>query len=151
MRIGRPKSICAGCGKRLPDENGQWFSGLATSDDGYIRHDFCGECIFRFREGLFCWWRRRRRQTKPLFDREGALLFFEELSRRGDDEHALCAMALVLLRRHLLKLIEIRVVGGRRVMVLRSKRGEFAVPSVPLEDAKLVELKEKLGALFEER
>lgn len=151
MRIGRAKNMCAGCGRPLPDQNGDWFSGLTVSSDGYIRHDFCGECIFRFREGLFCWWRRRKRRSKPLFDKEGALLFFEELNSRGEDEHTLCAMALVLLRRRLLKLVEIRVVGDKRVMVLRSKRREFAVPSVPLEDAKLTELREKLGALFEER
>lgn len=150
MRIGRPGKRCVGCGEPLPDKEGVWFSGLAYEGGGYRRHEFCGECIIRYRDGLFCWWKRRKRPRRLVFDNEGALLFFEELTRRGVDERMVCAMALVLLRRKLLRIVEIRNISGRRIMVLRSKNGLFTVPSIPLEDAVLQELREKLNGLFEE-
>ena len=149
MRIERPRMRCSACGRALPDHAGLWFSGLVATEDGYRRQEFCGECIIRYRDGLFCWWKRRKRPKRVVFDREGALLFFEELTKREVDERLICAMALVLLRRRILKLLEIRHVEDKRLMVLQAKGRRYTVASVPLEDAVLQELRENLVRLFE--
>jgi len=150
IRIGRPTRRCSVCGTPLPDKNGAWFSGLYQEGDSYRRHEFCSDCIIRYRDGLFCWWKRKRRPRRVIFDKEGALLFFEELTRRGTaDERLVCAMALVLLRRGVVRLLEIRNIADRRVMILRSKKEQFVVPSLPLEDAVLQELRQSLDRLFE--
>ena len=143
------------CGAAL-GEGAVFFSALSETLEGFERRDLCPYCWEGAdRDGLFCFWRTRRAAAgrKPVLDTELMLEFFDRLE--GAEAEEKCALrfvlALYLMRRKELKLLEVRRSDEGEVMVFerRGTRARAEVRDPHLSEEQTQAAAAQLGALFQ--
>ena len=154
-KITSPKGACTSCG-RIFEENEACYSLLDMGEEGARRRDLCASCFEAggCQEGIF--WRTRMTckgpERRKIVD-FGTLreLFFRMVSR-GSPEFVpmVYLLALVLVRKKYLRLVDFISRDGKDLMRVRRRRGEpsFDVEVPLLDDDGIARLKEKLADLL---
>lgn|GEM_PF-2218556 len=153
-RIERAGKRCGVCQAQLPDSNGRWFSAVKETESGFERLEFCGDCFEKAdKNGLFSFWKRKVKKggVKIFFDSEGALQLFHQLLDRSEYAELLYVLSILLIRKHLLKLLDVLEENGKKFMLLFDKTGKrYRVEETSISEQKMTELKENLLKLFQE-
>ena len=118
---------CHGCGTRFEDGS-DIVSALFEQGEAFIRRDYCSACANAEQLGeAFSQWRAKLSVSKPVktfVDNEVIFDFFERLQESPEpskkDFHYV--LALMLMRKRLLKFVSIEKDGDNAYMVLRSPR-----------------------------
>ncbi len=145
---------CAVTGRELaPGET--YYSALVEAGRALRRVDYSAEAWAGPPEGAIGWWRShlprvdRDRPQPPPSDR--LLQVFEELQGQPDRADFCYLLALLLVRRRLLRLDEEqRDASGREILVLYCPRRDttYRVPAVPPDPSRAGILQEELGRLL---
>lgn len=128
--ISRPNRHCETCGKDFGEEE-ELFSALMDQHTDFARQDFCPACWQkRGPAGCFSYWKtripRKDEPPKRFVDNEVLLNFFQRLE--GEEEplkvNFRYVLALLLVRKKLLKFKSIRRDGDKEYLVLHDKAEE---------------------------
>lgn len=135
-RITKSRHTCCLCGEEFA-ENGLFFSCLVEQEAEFGRRDFCRACWEESRsgepvpgrlEGLFCFWRTRRAPAsrRQVVDTDLMLEFFDRLERPDSDMKRTLrfVLALYLMRRKELKLVEVSRGGTESLVLERRSSGD---------------------------
>ena len=124
-RIRKSSTACCRCGEEFAD--GQpLFSCLVEEEGEWARQDYCRRCW----EGepdreAFCFWRSRRAAVakKPVVDTELMMQFFDRLDNPDSDRKKAFrfVLALYLMRRKELKLVQVTHSEGREELTLQKR------------------------------
>jgi hypothetical protein len=146
---------CGACGRPFAEREEYW-SALFGTQEGFQRRDFCDACWRDDMEGTFSRWRTRSKK-KPAPPRrfvndEVLLDFFERLCDTADPSKAKLQfiMAVLLLRKRLLRERARRVEGGRTVWTVEAaKLGKsFEVRDQGLSEPEIAELLMEIGQVL---
>ncbi len=144
-RVTSSGGACCRCDARFPGGT-LFFSGLAETETGLARYDFCLDCwgdrhepqqneVERVR--LFCHWRTRRAaaEGKPVVDTDLMVEVFGRLADAQTEERKVSrfVLALYLMRRRELKLLRSVRRDNTEVLVL-ARRGTTAQTEVENPD-----------------
>jgi hypothetical protein len=152
--ITKGADCCCGCGREFA-ANRLLFSCLIEADSDFERRDLCADC---WESGapadLFCFWRTRRTTTvrKPVLDAGMMFEFFDRLEGSDDEQKQAFrfVLALYLMRRKELKLVEASRGDEREVLVFRRRadgqRVEVENPGITEE--RLEEIASRLSQLL---
>jgi hypothetical protein len=130
------------------------FSALFDDEEGLSRNDYCLNCWTESRPGAFSFWKTAipvPDQTDEVkMDRHDVWSLFRSL--RDDEQHAALryVLALVLLRKRELSLVESERTDRGEVMVLtpRASEEQIRVEVVALTPHQFEETREKLSAVM---
>lgn len=163
LEIGRFTGRCAATGRAI--EPGEaYVAALIEPEPGaeLVRQDYS---LQAWRDldrpaGLFAWWRTARKaspsasQRTPLFDDDALLSLFESLLEAQSDQQRRfrAALALLLIRRRLLREVGRGVRDGVETLLLR-RRGQpdaepWEVEALDLTSEDALELLEQLAQLL---
>ena len=155
--VERSPRKCARCGAEFP-EGQEYYSALIDSGTAFERRDHCATCWENAPDRLaaFSRWKTR----VPKTEEEHRLLaaddvLWEFFLRLQDDPDAarqqFCyLLALILMRRKLLKLDDVERDSGREFLILRQpKQGRrFRVANPQLTENQLEQVKEQMGQIL---
>ncbi len=123
----RPRSlVCARTGRELkPGET--YYSVLAATPQGFVREDYAAEAWTGPHKGAIGFWRARvptaAAKNRPQFVDDSVLVqFFERLEGESESqkENFRYILALLLIRKKILKLVGAETDGGREFLVVRA-------------------------------
>lgn len=145
---------CAATGRELaPGET--FFSALVEEPAGLVRQDYAAEAWQGPPEGAVGWWKSqmpspndRRMHWAP---NDVMLHFFEQLAEQPDKQDMRYVLALLLVRRRVLREEESETdEHGREVLVLYSPRRDqtYKVLTVIPDEARIHEIQEELAKLL---
>jgi len=154
--IRKPLGECCGTGRRITVGE-EYYSALVEGQEGLERRDFSAEYWNGTKPEVYCYWKTRLtdpKEKKKLFvDDDMLMSFFERL---GQDEAAdrvnlRFVVALVLMRKRLLKYESADVDGGKEIWTLRvTGRDERAnVVNPHLTEDKIEELSGQIGEILQ--
>jgi hypothetical protein len=123
--IAKSTHVCAVCGKEFAEKR-SFFSCLLDGPEGFERRDFCPGCWeVRSPGDLFCFWRTRRpaEERRQVVDTGLMLEFFDRLKGAESEDKKVFrfVLALYLMRRKELKLLEIGRSGDTERLVFKRK------------------------------
>ncbi|MBN2269068.1 MAG: hypothetical protein JXN61_00545 [Sedimentisphaerales bacterium] len=153
--IDKPLGQCFGSGK--PIEPGQEYIGaLVATEEGLQRRDFCAEFWDSEKPQVFCHWKSRLPrpdEKKQLFvDDEMLMAFFERLAEETEQEKVnfRFVLALILMRKRLLKYDATKTENGREIWRLRIVgEGAFAeVVNPHLDEEQIEQLSSQIGQIL---
>ena len=148
--------ICARSGRELkPGE--RYFSVLSESPQGFVRLDYAAEAWSDPPEGAIAFWRSTVPQPSaenrpPPVDTTAVMEFFEKLA--GDEDPTKLnfryILALLLLRKRLLKFATVEREGERETLVLRSSatREEHRVVNPGLSEEQLAAVQREVDRIL---
>jgi hypothetical protein len=159
-KIARKGSACAGCQAEFRPGT-VFISAIYESEPGaestFDRVDTCPECFEKEERAPFSRWfttHPKKVTDQPLLDLDMARDFLLRLAREGNPErHTLMfILALLLMRKRKVKLVEQRTEGDRPVMefLLPLADGEetIVIPSVHPSEEETGGIEKELGRLF---
>lgn len=152
-RITKSRGACSRCGEEFA-ANRVLFSGLKEEEGELTRRDFCPDCWEQDDAGFFCFWRTRRPEAeqKQTVDTDLMLEFFDRLDRPDTEKKGALrfVLALYLMRRKELKLLQVERDGGGESLVLqrRSSGGKARVANPGLTEEQIQETAAHLGHLL---
>ena len=152
--INKGARACSTCERRF-EEGEEYLSVLFEDAGGFLRKDYCiacwdgGEC--------FSFWRTRvptREQKRKLLADDSVLMnFFQRLEGQGETQRVnfRYLLALILMRKKLLKFDDIVREDGDEYLVLREWRGErqYRVLNPQLSDEQVDVVKEDLTEILD--
>ena len=128
--ITRPERRCEGCEKDIAEEE-ELFSGLRDDQTEFVRCDFCLACWeTRDPAAFFSFWRtqipKKDAPPKRFVDDDVLVNFFTRLEGEEDPVKVnfRYVLALLLIRKKLLKFKSVRREDGREWLVLYDKAGD---------------------------
>lgn len=154
IKLHRPRGTCAVTGRALvPGE--MFFSALVRSPGGLERLDVAAEAWSGPPERTLAWWR----SAYPAADVAGPELapvdvlldVLEELEGRDDDAPIRYLLALQLVRRRALRIVDDRAdarVAAELVLACRKRDREYRVRVAVPERAATAAVEERLTALL---
>lgn len=155
--IAKSRRQCA-CGRQL-GENEEYFAALTEEGEAFVRHDYCAACWEQARAagGFFSFWRTAvppKEQKRRLFADNGVLLdFFVRLEHEEAEQKRqfFYLLALILLRKRLVKFHDVERDGDHEVLCLRcpSEDRVFRVHDPQLNDEQIEALKEQLSQILD--
>jgi hypothetical protein len=154
--IKPPSLHCAVSGRAIqPGE--QYFSVLAEAAEGFERRDFAADIWAGPPQDAIGFWRARvpeptgPKRPKPIDD--GVLLnFFERLAGEADETRLKFRyiLALLLMRRKLVKLVDAASQQGRETIVVRTVGGdEHQVVNPGLNEEQFADVQTQLEQLLQ--
>ncbi len=164
-RITRNGDQCTRC-ERPFARNRTLYSCLVEEQEGLARLDFCASCWEGREEGdpapggvePFCFWRTRRapRQQKQVVDTELMMEFFNRLEagavsgdEAGGQKRAFrFVLALYLMRRKELKLLEVSHEGGALIFERKSSGDKVEVADPGMTEEQIQESAGQLTSLL---
>ena len=146
---------CAGSGRELsPGET--FYSVLMAEGAELRRYDYAEEQWKGPPPEAIGWWKSeipdRNASRRHWAPNDVMLQFFDELAEQPDKQDMRYVLALLLVRRRVLRLEESRVDGqGGEVIVVYCPRREttYEVPAVVPERSRIDEIQEELARLLE--
>ena len=154
LKIHRPQAACSLTGR--PFVAGEpLYSALVRGSSGLERVDVAADAWSGPPERTLAWWR----SAFPAAPLGGAVLappevlldVFEELEGRAEDEPLRFLLALQLVRRRILRIVD-DVPGATGaddlLLTCRKRDREYRVRAVPVEEAAAAGLEERLSALL---
>lgn len=154
--IDRATSHCVKCEKQFQEEQ-EYFSCLLDEQGRFVRRDFCPECWDGTAEA-FSFWKTRvppKDEPKKIFLDDSVLVdFFQRLQdeEAADRVQFRYIVALMLMRKKILKFQDIAHEGGQEFLVLKL-RGDGTIHRVrdpQLSDEQLDDVKEQVTQLLAE-
>lgn len=165
--VEKSEEMCAGCGSRLAEVPEPIYASLLPEGDGWRRRDYCAPCFEKLPARPYTFWRRacgpvravgasskeekRERRRKDL---DALVELFERLGEpaaleRGPDAGKLrYLLALALVRKKRLHLVDLAREGGADCLVIRAS-GDADLITVPAPALSKDEL-EKLAVELEQ-
>ena len=152
--IHRASRHCAATGRELAE--GEMFYSLLVADkQGWQRLDYAADAWQGPPEGALGWWKARMpsRESKRarLAPNDVLLEYFQELLKQPAEADAQYVLALLLVRRRILRLEDTEEdAAGRKVLVLYCPRdeGNYRVTERTLDDARTDEIQARLSQLL---
>jgi len=164
--IQKSNTKCSGCEKQF-EQGEEYHSALYDEGEQFSRKDFCGECWTNIRpEEAFSFWKTRvptrEEQRKLLVDDDVLLEFFlrltAEQSQPADAEETAAQhkvnfryiLALVLMRKRILRFEDIIREDGKEYLVLRYPREktDFKVLDPGLAEEEIETVKDDLSQIL---
>jgi len=153
--ITRPLGQCSGTG-RVIEAGEEYYGALVETDNGLERRDFCADYWQSEKPEVFCYWKSRlpsADEKKPIFvDDEMLMAFFERLGVETDQEklNFRFVLALVLMRKRLLKYEATKTDGGQEIWTLRVVGSKELVDVVNphLDDEQVGQLTLQMGEIL---
>ena len=154
--INKPLGQCYGSGKKI-ESGEEYFGALVKTEEGLQRRDFCAEYWESDKPDVFCYWKTKLPQPgqkKQLFvDDQMLMAFFERLERETDQEKVnfRFVLALILMRKRILKYDDTRIDDGREIWRLRIVGDkQFAeVVNPHLDEEQVEELSSQIGEILQ--
>jgi hypothetical protein len=154
--INKPLGQCYGTGVKIePGE--EYFGALVNTEEGLQRRDFCSDYWESEKPDVFCYWKTKLPQPgqkKQLFvDDQMLMAFFERLERETEQEKVnfRFVLALILMRKRILKYDDTRIDDGREIWRLRivgdKQCAEVVNPHLDEEEVK--ELSSQIGEILQ--
>ena len=138
----------------LPGET--FYSVLVAEGAEVQRHDYSAEAWTGPPDGAVGWWKSqipdRNANRKHWAPNDVMLQFFDELGEQPDREDVRYVLALLLVRRRVMRLEETDVdEQGREVLALYCPRREatYHVPAASPQQSRIDEIQEELAKLLE--
>ena len=146
---------CHGSGRELaPGE--EFYSVLVAEGAELQRYDYAADAWPGPPEGTIGWWKSnmpdRCARTKHWAPNDVMLQFFEQLEARVDKQDMRYVLALLLVRRRVMRQEETEEdEQGREIMVLYCPRREatYRIPAVVPQESRVAEIQEELAELLE--
>lgn len=154
--INKPLGQCYGTGQKI--EYGQeYFGALVQTEEGLQRRDFSAEYWESQKPETFCYWKTRLPkpgQKKQLFvDDQMLMAFFERLGKETEPEKVnfRFVLALILMRKRILKYEETRTDGDTEVWLLRTvgDRQTAEVINPHLDEEQIEQLSSQIGEILQ--
>ena len=154
--INKPLGQCYGTGVKIePGE--EYFGALVNTEEGLQRRDFCSDYWENEKPDVFCYWKTKLPQPgqkKQLFvDDQMLMAFFERLEKETEQEKVnfRFALALILMRKRILKYDDTRIDDGREIWRLRIVGDkQFAeVVNPHLDEEQVKELSSQIGEILQ--
>ena len=154
--INKPLGQCSGTERKI--EYGEEYVGaLVATEEGLQRQDFCIDYWESQKPDVFCYWKTRLPdpgQKKQLFvDDQMLMAFFERLEKETEQEKVnfRFALALILMRKRILKYDETKNVDDQEIWRLR-KVGEKEIVEVinpHLDEEQIEQLSSQIGEILQ--
>jgi hypothetical protein len=144
---------CAVTGRELVSGE-EFYSTLTAEGADVVRRDFSAEAWQGPPEGVLGWWKSHmpERSAKKLHwaPNDVMLELLEELESQSEKEDMRYVLALLLIRRRVVRLEETRQEAGREVSVLYCPRREatYRVVTVVPDAARTQAIQEELARLL---
>jgi len=147
---------CERCQKEFREEE-EYFAGLYDENRQFVRRDFCLTCWEAVEKpSLYSFWRTRvpkkEEKAKLLVDDDIILNFFFRLENEQDQlkKNFRYVLALLLMRKKILKFKDVRRGEGGEALVLRQpKEGrEFVVYNPQLTEEQIQKVTEEVGQIL---
>ena len=155
--IAKSRRVCT-CGRELA-ENEVYYAALYEQGEEFSRRDYCETCWDKARaeSGFFSFWKTAvppKEQKRRLFAGDEVLLdFFLRLENAQEEQHRhfLYLLALILMRKKLLKFEDIERTDDQEFLCLRLPREDrvFRVPNPKLSEEQIEALKGKLSEVLD--
>ena len=148
------------CGREF-EENETYFAALYEEGADFVRRDYCLDCWpgARERGGFFSFWKTTaapKDQRRKLFADDQVLLdFFLRLENAQEEQHRhfFYILALILMRKKVLKFEDIERQEGRESLILRYPPEDrtFRVEDPRLGEDQIEALKDQLSEILDFR
>jgi hypothetical protein len=154
--INKPLGQCHGTGIKI--EPGQeYFGALVKTEEGLQRRDFCADYWESEKPDVFCYWKTKLPhpdQRKQLFvDDQMLMAFFERLEKETDPEKVnfRFVLALVLMRKRILKYEDTVIEDGREIWRLRivGDKHVAEVVNPHLDEEQVEQLSSQIGEILQ--
>ncbi len=153
--IGRSAKACAATGREFaPGE--EFYSVLLPAGKEWQRHDYSAAAWQGPPEGAIGWWKSqmpgqsaRRAHWAP---NDLLLNFFDELAQQTDKQDMRYVLALLLVRRRVMRLEEEQrdEAGHERLLLYCPRRdAQYEVPAMALDANRIDEIQQVLAKLLE--
>ena len=154
--INKPLGECFGTNRKI--EFGEdYFGALVKTEEGLQRRDFCADYWESEKPDVFCYWKTKLPepgQKKQLFvDDQMLMAFFERLEKETDQEKVnfRFVLALILMRKRLLKYDDTRIDDDREIWRLRivGDRQTAEVVNPHLDEEQIEQLSSQIGEILQ--
>ncbi|KPL02698.1 MAG: hypothetical protein AMK75_02355 [Planctomycetes bacterium SM23_65] len=154
-QILRGEKRCATCGKEFQEEETH-YSALYDRRTEFERLDFCTACWNGETPEMFSFWQTRvppkEQKRRLLVDDDVLLDFFRRLQGATDElkTNFRYILALVLMRRKILKFSDVKRINGQEFLVLqlRKERQTFEVLNPQLDEEKIARVTDEVGKIL---
>lgn len=154
--INKPVGQCHGTGRKI-EYGEEYFGALVQTEEGLQRRDFCADYWESQKPQTFCHWKTRLPQPgqkKQLFvDDQMLMAFFERLEQETEPQKVnfRFVLALILMRKRILKYEDTRTDGDKEIWVLRTvgDRQHVEVVNPHLDEAQIEELSSQIGEILQ--
>jgi len=154
--ITKPLGQCYGTERKI-ESGEEYFAALVETEEGLQRRDFCAEYWESQKPDVFCYWKTRLPepgQKKQLFvDDQMLMTFFERLEKETDQEKVnfRFALALILMRKRILKYDETKNVDGGEIWCLRivGEKQIVEVVNPHLDEERIEQLSSQIGEILQ--
>ena len=153
--IKRGEFKCDKCSREFGEDE-EHFSALYDENRQFVRRDFCLQCWNNREEGeMFSFWKTRvpaQEEERKIVDDEIVMNFFQRL--RGETDpmkvNFRYVLALLLMRKKVLKLEDIRYDDKGEALVLKQKGedGEVVVYNPQLTEEQIEQVTEQVGQIL---
>ena len=153
--VKRGEQKCAKCSHGFAEQE-EYFSALYDEERQFIRRDFCGDCWGgQEKDAMFSFWKTRvpaKEQERKLVDDEIIMNFFMRLEGEADatKRNFRYVLALLLMRKRILKLEDIRYDDDGEALVLkhRGEDKEYVVHNPQLSEEEIQQVTDEVGKIL---
>jgi hypothetical protein len=154
--INKPLGQCFGTNRKI-ESGEEYFGALVRTEEGLQRRDFCADYWESEKPDVFCYWKTKLPhpdQKKQLFvDDQMLMAFFERLEKETEQEklNFRFVLALILMRKRILKYDDTRIDGGREIWRLRivGDKQIAEVVNPHLDEEQIEELSSQIGEILQ--
>jgi hypothetical protein len=154
--INKPLGQCYGTERKI-ESGEEYFAALVETEEGLQRRDFCSDYWESQKPDVFCYWKTRLPepgQKKQLFvDDQMLMAFFERLEKETEPEkiNFRFVLALILMRKRILKYDDTRTEDGREIWRLRmvGEKQIVEVVNPHLDEEQIEQLSSQIGEILQ--
>lgn len=154
--ITKPLGQCYGTERKI-ESGEEYFAALVETEEGLQRRDFCAEYWESQKPDVFCYWKTKLPepgQKKQLFvDDQMLMAFFERLENETEQEKVnfRFVLALILMRKRILKYDETKNVDDREIWRLRVVGDKQIVEVINphLDEEQIEQLSSQIGEILQ--
>ena len=154
--INKPLGQCYGTERKI-ESGEEYFAALVETAEGLQRRDFCADYWESQKPDVFCYWKTRLPepgQKKQLFvDDQMLMAFFERLEKETEPEkiNFRFVLALILMRKRILKYDDTRTEDGQEIWRLRivGEKQIVEVINPHLDEEQIEQLSSQIGEILQ--
>ena len=154
--INKPLGQCYGTEREI-EYGEEYFAALVETEEGLQRRDFCADYWESQKPDVFCYWKTRLPepgQKKQLFvDDQMLMAFFERLEKETEQEKVnfRFVLALILMRKRILKYDETKNAGDQEIWCLRvvGEKQIVEVINPHLDEEQIEQLSSQIGEILQ--
>ena len=154
--INKPLGQCYGTERKI-ESGEEYFAALVETAEGLQRRDFCADYWESQKPDVFCYWKTRLPepgQKKQLFvDDQMLIAFFERLEKETEPEkiNFRFVLALILMRKRILKYDDTRTEDGQEIWRLRivGEKQIVEVVNPHLDEEQIEQLSSQIGEILQ--